>query len=182
MTDIVNLNAPTNRIWLSDLTDYCEISQYCKENNIMRYAYSFSHRRDAPNSVWKFGRSDCGVEGDRAYRQAGNLPGWPTRMPRSPYGHEMRDIVLDYEALNPSMAGLVHKNDMFIDFWNVTYLKSYNANPRDNSQQAEIQLYNQYVTMFGKKPFGNLRHPGLGVPRKPTTAHLDTLFTFTDTV
>jgi hypothetical protein len=174
MTDIVNLNKPTDRIWLSDLAEPCELLQYCRAQNIKYYAYSFGHKADDPNTFWKFGQSGGKMLGERIYRQAAHLPGWSSFDPRSGHGDGILGLIREYATLYPSKAASLHKDDMFISIWNVTHLKNYNADANNNAKVAEYELYYQYLDLFDVKPFGNLRAPSIAP--QPSTAHLDTLF------
>jgi hypothetical protein len=151
---MVDLLTPSNRIWLQDCDSPDNILKYCREHGIKRYAYSFAHRNDPPNHLWKIGRSDARMIGERIYRQSQELPGWGKRF-QSSNGSDFAEIINDYYQLHPSQNGKLHKNDVYISIWNVTHLANHTQDPKANSIRAEIELYDQYIDNFKTVPFNS---------------------------
>jgi hypothetical protein len=132
----------------STLTHAREIRQEMREAGVRLYCYAFTHKSE----VLKFGEQhkwDPTTYGERIYRQAWHIPGWPTT-PKSSSGSDMLDIIQNVPNIN--------KNDVCIMIWDMTnYPRSSVANPSFEVRTLERQLIKAYIDEHGKKPVGNIK-------------------------
>lgn len=132
---------PTLTINLKDLNNFTEILEIMK--GISSYVYTFRIR----TLVLKHGMSEHNNErnGDRLYRQAGHLPGWPTRLSGSS-GSDMR-LILDrwYEKTGEKPT----RYDITIDVYDLTHVP-------DHCRTLENHLIDEHVVANGNTPIGNI--------------------------
>jgi hypothetical protein len=167
----MNFNDPKINIFNIELDLLQKPSEICRRMvNVTDYCYAFTHT----TGVMKFGQSGrgTGAWGERIYRQAWHIPGWPTTI-GSGSGHEMADIVRDFY---PN----IHKDEVFIKVWdlsNIAFLQNKNRNYE--RLQFENYLIDLYSTVAGIAPPGNKR-TGAYIKTRSVVADttIDNLFTF----
>ena len=132
----------------STLTHAREIRQEMREAKVRLYCYAFTYKSE----ILKFGEQhkwDPTTYGERIYRQAWHIPGWPT-MPKSSSGSDMLDIIQNFPNIS--------KNDICIMIWDMTnYPQASLANPSFEVRSLERQLIKAYIDEHGKKPVGNIK-------------------------
>ena len=132
----------------STLTHAREIRQEMREAKVRLYCYAFTYKSE----ILKFGEQhkwDPTTYGERIYRQAWHIPGWPT-MPKSSSGSDMLDIIQNFPNIS--------KNDICIMIWDMTnYPQASLANPSFEVRALERQLIKAYIDEHGKKPIGNIK-------------------------
>jgi hypothetical protein len=132
----------------STLTHAREIRQEMREAGVRLYCYAFTFKSE----ILKFGEQhkwDPTTYGERIYRQAWHIPGWPTT-PKSSSGSDMLDIIQNFPNIN--------KNDICIMIWDMTnYPQASLANTSFEVRALERQLIKAYIDEHGKKPVGNIK-------------------------
>jgi hypothetical protein len=147
MIDTANLK--TIDIDLANLIKASEIRSTMKENDIRIYCYSFVYK----NTIMKFGESHTwkpSTYGERIYRQAWHIPGWPT-IAQSRSGDDMLDIIKNFHG--------IHKSDCWIRIWDMTnYPATVSADPSYDVKDLERQLIKEYCEQNnGERPVGNIK-------------------------
>ena len=153
---------PQLTIELKQLTRPTEILAWMTELNIKFYTYSFRTVGvpfiPACAEVIKYGASgDChtGELGERAYRQAGHIPGWSQSEPWlvGSSGEDMGQILDEY---NQVYKYSITKDDVVIDVWpmNRVLLK----NVKEASEALERKMINEHISKHGLPPIGNKDH------------------------
>lgn len=129
---------------LAELRDYSDICEIMKYHKITKYVYEFSYN----GMVIKYGLSADNSRnyGDRLYRQAGHIPGWPRVSLVGPSGAEMRFINEDYTTKFGSPLHRMHMKITVIDLSNQTDVEC---------EVLERFLINTHITMHGEPPIGN---------------------------
>lgn len=88
--------------------------------------------------------------GERIYRQAFHIPGWPTKPSEKSAGNDMLAVVSNFPNIN--------KNDVTINVWDMTnYPRASSINPKFEVNQLERQFIREYVRKHGDKPIGNIK-------------------------
>lgn len=142
---------------LATLENASDITTICKKNGIKQCAYTFTHLLD---TVMKHGETAAGnwdIQdkknprfGERMYRQAANIPGWPQKQPRSPAGADMRDICAE------SFPG-IHKDEVTLTIYNMTgYSFTNPIKKRFDTRIVENILVQNSINQSGNLPAGNL--------------------------
>lgn len=135
-----------------DLVNYLTanvIKQNMKSSKVRSYVYAFIHK----NTVMKYGvQYDCDddTHGERIYRQAFHIPGWPkVPSPRSA-GNDMLEVIKNFPGIN--------KNDVSILIWDMThYPRADSKNPKYEVNVVERQLIKEHIKQHGEKPIGNIK-------------------------
>jgi len=187
--DDINIGKPDFVIDVGSLLAPAEILQKFKSLNITQYAYAFKVIVRGLPEVYitlKYGRSaknDC-VYGERAERQAANLPGWNQYnsevydlpgygwMPYSPSGKDMMGISMDFRATH---GILIDRNNCFIEVWNISNIPQTVVDENYNSIVAENSLLDQYEERYGKLPIGNVRDTRVNSGKNKAQIRLTTL-------
>jgi hypothetical protein len=135
----------------SQMRNACEIKGQMKKLGITDYCYAFTYN----GTVMKFGQSgdndwQKGSYGERIYRQAHHIPGWPTIASPGSAGGDMRKITPKFPGIN--------KNGVFIKVWDMTgYPFSVAHDHRHELTVLENQLIQEHIKQFGYQPIGNVR-------------------------
>jgi hypothetical protein len=150
---MIDLNDPKIQrftIHLDTCIDPVGITKYMV--GITDYCYAFVH----VTGVMKIGESQYtpkpGVyPGDRIYRQARYIPGWPTAPQPDGYGEDM-DVLI--KKFYPN----IHKDDVMIRIWDLTNVNFLQAdNHKHETQQLETILIEAHKEATGIYPPGNKR-------------------------
>jgi len=132
----------------STLTHAHEIRKEMREAGVKRYCYAFVYKSE----ILKYGEQhkwDPTTYGERIYRQAWHIPGWPNT-PKSSSGSDMLDIIKDFPS--------IHKDDVCIMIWDMTnYPRAYSTDPAYEVRALERQLIREHIAEHGKKPVGNIK-------------------------
>lgn len=129
---------------LSNISHFSEICDIMKEHAIENYVYEFNFN----GTVIKYGMStDLSRHyGDRIYRQAGHLEGWPLGPLIGPSGSEMYFINQDYYKLTGQNLNRNGMKIIVTDLSNQSKLEC---------EKLEKYLIETHITIHGKAPIGN---------------------------
>jgi hypothetical protein len=132
---------PTITINLRDLRRPIQISHVMCKHEIASYGYAFVTNE----GIIKYGESgdNSATWGERIYRQAAHLPGWPLAA-RSSSGADMRLIALDFEK---KYGRELHKDTVWIEI--------YQAQHKNHGLDIERDLLARCVQACGRVPLGN---------------------------
>jgi len=140
---------PTHTIELSTLLTPWKIVTSMKKNQIESYVYAFIHHK----TVMKYGVQytlGSSVYGERIYRQAFHIPGWPKLASPNSAGNDMLDILENFPNIN--------KNEVSIHVWDMTnYPREYSTDPKYEVNQLERQLIKRHIELIGSRPVGNIK-------------------------
>ena len=146
MVDLTNV--PQHSIELKDLLNAREIRTYMRKHNIRQYCYAFVYK----SVVMKFGiqfKWGPTTFGERAYRQAWHIPGWPNK-PMSTSGDDMLDVIKHFYG--------IHKNDVILVIFDMTnYPRASSSNPDYEVKSLERQLIKHHIDSTGEPPVGNIK-------------------------
>ena len=130
------------------LTAY-KIKDDMRKMGVQSYVYAFYHF----DKIMKYGvqyDSNDKTFGERIYRQAFHIPGWPTVPSKKSAGNDMLDIIKHFPNIN--------KNDVRIQIWDMTGYPRENADDyKFEINQAERQFIKEHIEKFGFKPIGNIK-------------------------
>lgn len=144
-------NIPTFTIDCSSLIHACEIKGIMKKYSIKYYCYMFIHK----SQTMKIGMSADndhfrGSFGERIYRQAFHIPGWPSKPSVKSAGNDMLDVIKNFSSIN--------KNDVLIKVFDMTnYPFQCQNTPELEVGDLEKHLMDLYEKEFGCLPIGNIR-------------------------
>lgn len=137
----------TITIQLGILDSATQINEIMQANQITRYVYAFITNL----GVMKIGSSKDNewsrknTYGDRIYRQAHYLPGWPTK----PIGSSGRDFLPTIQKFG------VTRKDVWIRVWDMSdYPFAAQQFPKE-VEEFENELIQEYTEMWGSRPYGN---------------------------
>lgn len=154
---------PSLSIDLGTLIKASEIKHIIKEAGYKRFVYSFIHKSKIMKYGAQFNTSTNKLWGDRIYRQAFHIPGWPTECSENMSGNDMRDIIRYFPS--------IHKMDVCIVVWDMTsYPSAHPLDPDFEVKQLERQFIKAHIDKFGEKPVGNIKDE----------SHMDTKFIVTN--
>ena len=141
------------------------IQQFHKMNpKIGKYIYQFR----IGNVVLKYGiSSNNDKEGDRAYRQAAHLPGWPKGIATSYYGGDMGKIVAKY---NKDNNVFIHKDDVTLTIWDMEDITD------KELKREESRTIHEHVTIHDEPPIGNIEDYKKNMKPVVETKHFDSIF------
>jgi hypothetical protein len=141
-------NVPVHSLDLKDFLHAKEIRQYMRNQDIREHCYAFVRK----NKVMKYGIQyewNPTTHGERAYRQAWYIPGWPTK-PKSTSGDDMADIIKNFPG--------IHKNDVTLVIFDMThYPRSSSREPDYEVKQLERQLIKDHIDSNNEPPVGNIK-------------------------
>lgn len=146
LTRIYSFNVSCN-----NLLHAKEIKQLMKTYGVKYYCYMFFHN----SSTMKIGMStdndwQRGSYGERIYRQAFQIPGWPTKPSKKSAGNDMLDIIEHFPGIN--------KNDVRIKVFDMTnYPFLCQNSPEYEVREFEKHLMDLYEQTNGGLPIGNIR-------------------------
>ena len=142
---------PRIQLDLSKMKNACEIKGIMKKLAIKDYCYAFMHN----NIVMKFGQSGDndwmrGSYGERIYRQARFIPGWPTLAAAGSAGCDMAALAEKFPNID--------KNDVSIQVWDMTNVAfSVATDHRHELTIVENELIAMHIKAFGHQPLGNIK-------------------------
>lgn len=140
---------PTTYFDLCKLLKPYELVVAMKSLGFESYVYEFKHK----NNTMKYGVQyniigSC--HGERIYRQAFHIPGWPRKPSKKSAGNDMLDILPFFPGIN--------KNDVKITVWDMTHFpRASSINPKFEVNQLERQFIREYTAKFGCLPAGNIK-------------------------
>lgn len=141
---------PYHKLDLKQMLKASEIMNYCKQNNITSNVYAFEHQ---PRGIMKYGvQYDCVAQspGERTYRQAFHVPGWPSKPSPKSAGNDMLDIIPYFPNIT--------KNEIIVHIWDMTnYPRASLVYEKFEVNMLERQLIKQHINQFGFKPVGNIK-------------------------
>ena len=158
---------PTILIGLQHLKKPIQISYEMAYHKISSYGYAFVTKE----GIIKYGESsdNSSTWGERIYRQAAHLPGWPETA-RSSSGADMRLIALDFEK---KYGRELHKDTVWIEI--------YQAQHKDHGLAIEQELLDECVKKTGSVPMGNRdRRSGALHKKQANTRQLEKFLDFGD--
>ena len=143
---------PTIIIHLKELKKPIDISRVMGQHEIHSYGYAFV----TTEGIIKYGESsdNSSTWGERVYRQAAHLPGWP-QTARSASGADMRLIALDFEK---KYGRELHKDTVCIEI--------YQAKHKTHGLDIERDLLAQCVRNNGRVPLGNRERSSQALQRQ----------------
>lgn len=147
--DITKL--PNVIIDLNQCLHASQIKQLMKKIGIKYYTYAFLYN----NVVMKYGMSADndwirGSYGERVYRQAFQIPGWPTKPSPKSAGSDMLDVIKHFPNIN--------KSNVCIKIWDMTnYPFAVQDDPKEEVLECERILLDMHEKSFGYLPIGNVR-------------------------
>jgi hypothetical protein len=144
---------PIYEIDLEQLGRPIDISAIVKEFGTEKYVYTFIYN----GKVIKHGISvdKNSIPGERIYRQAGHLLGWPTRLAEGSAGDDMREI--DDRFFQETGSNLNRKG-MKIVVRDLTEVDSPSVSDKNfHVKQLERQLIKEYREDNDKLPIGNIK-------------------------
>lgn len=136
---------------LSGMTNPTAIMKVVKRLGIKKYTYEIR----CSNITIKYGMSDASTTqaGERLYRQIGHLASWPEGKLFGQNGCEFLDIDRQYTNLyNKNM----NHNDIVIFIWDFDNYPFVTINTWNEVNQAEIELIENYQSIYNEKPIGNI--------------------------
>lgn len=135
-----------------DLSRYLNpalIKEDMKKAGISSYVYAFYYKGVLMKYGVQYG-SNSKTFGERIYRQAFHIPGWPKKPSKRSAGNDMLDIIVHFPGIN--------KNDITIQIWDMTnYPRANSKNPKYEVNQVERQLIKAYTDLHGTSPIGNIK-------------------------
>lgn len=143
----------------SKLLHASEIKQLMKKFGVKYYCYEFIHN----STTMKIGMSADndwmrGSYGERIYRQAFHIPGWPSKPSTKSAGNDMLDVIKNFPTIN--------KNDILIKVFDMTYYTfQCKYDPSLEVKDLEQDLMDLYEKEYNCLPVGNIRDERK-VPRK----------------
>jgi hypothetical protein len=143
---------PTYHIDLSTLNNSADISAIMKALDIIYYVYTFEYI----GTVLKHGFSvdEKSNFGDRIYRQAGHLEGWPSQL-CGPNGNDMRLIDARYFKKTGKHLNRIGTT---ITVRDLTRVPSPSAgDPHMHVKKLEGRLIEDYKDIYGALPIGNIK-------------------------
>jgi hypothetical protein len=153
LIDITKL--PSWRVTLSKLNTASQIKRLMKLKGITDYCYSFIIVTPIGDIIMKYGQSgdndwQRGSYGERIYRQAFHIPGWPTQPSPNSAGKDMLDIIQHFPG--------IHKDTVCIQVWDMTnYPFAVASDHRHELTILENQLISAHITSHGTMPIGNIK-------------------------
>lgn len=163
-------NIPTITIDLSQHNNAYTIMNEMKQANIKYYCYAFIYK----NTFMKIGMSTDTKSnfGDRIYRQAFHIPGWPTRPSPNTAGYEMLDIISNFPNIK--------KDDVCIKIWDMTNFPfAVASDPSYEVLELEKELLNWHEQNYNRLPVGNIRDERLNPAKSRVTDQLfESIFSY----
>ena len=171
MIDITKL--PTMILDCSQMLHAAEVKHIMKKIGVRDYCYAFIYK----STVMKFGQSgdndwQRGSYGERIYRQARFIPGWPTTPAPGSAGSDMGLLVKKFPGIN--------KNQVCIKVWDMTgHSFSVQTDHRHELTVVENQLIAEHIKDFGYQPVGNIKDESYITKKSRVTDQVfDSLFDY----
>ncbi len=157
---------PTLIIPLKNLTLPYDITKIFQSVTplIEKYIYEFR----VGNVILKYGisRNNDG-DGERVYRQAAHIPGWPSGLAKSDYGKDMEDVVKEYNEIYNTF---LNKDDVILTVWNMEDISDIEL------RRHEAELILEHVKNIGKCPIGNKEDYTKNLKSYVPKKHFDAFF------
>ena len=138
---------------LSDPFEICELFQ---EFGTKKYIYKIRHSK--LGIVLKFGMScpetDNTEPGERLYRQIGHAASWGRKKIQGPNGSEWNNIETTYRQL---FKRKLNRQDLIVDVWDLTNYEFRTINPKLEIIAIENSLIEEYESITGRRPIGNIK-------------------------
>jgi hypothetical protein len=144
---------PVYEIDLGKLNTPIEISAIVKSFGTVKYVYTFVYF----DEIIKHGISvdEKSIFGERIYRQAGHLLGWPKQLAPGSAGDDMRYIADRYFINNGKS---LNRQGMKIVVRDLTNVESASVTDKNlHVKQLERQLIKEYKDMHNTLPIGNVK-------------------------
>ena len=148
-------NKPTIYLPLASLDDPWEICEFLDDKKIRQYTYFFA----TSLAILKYGQSanDNSVYcGNRIYRQAGNIVGWPKGLIGNS-GDDMTGISQDYAEMYRKN---LHRKDVIVGITNMS------GHTDEDCEELERYFINLHIQQHGYAPIGNKDYKTLLTERK----------------
>lgn len=141
---------PTYDIDLSPFKNPADICGYFRDRKIKEYLYCITYK----GIVLKYGMSEGNQPspGDRLYRQVGHSQSWSTPL-NGPNGSDWLIIERDMQQ---KYGIVMHKDDIAVKIWDLTKYPFATINQRAEIEKMEAELIDQYLSVVGQKPIGNI--------------------------
>lgn len=150
---ILGIQQPTYEIELGQLSKAYDICLIMEALDIRKYNYQFKF----VNNTVKYGYSadvKSHNHGERVYRQAGHLDGWPTKLAPYSSGSEMEEINQLYTA---RYGHSLDRHRMKLRIIDMTNVVNYNLNdPNWPMKVLEREMIKRHKEQYGVKPVGNI--------------------------
>jgi hypothetical protein len=142
---------PTHTIDGGKLREPYDISRIMKSLKIDKYLYRIMYK----GIVLKFGMSadNSRHHGERVYRQIGHSRSWDAYRLTGSSGADWRIIEEDFKNLYGFEIDIKF---IKIKIWDVSNYPFRTINPRNEIIDMENQLIENYVSVVGEKPIGNI--------------------------
>lgn len=142
---------PTHQIDVAKLNDPYDICHLLKQHKVSKYVYRIKYK----GIVLKYGMSADRSRnyGDRLYRQIAHAESWGPRRNNGSSGADWRIIESDFEQLYGFKLDKAH---LTIKIWNMAGYPFVSIDPAKEVYHAEQELIENYLTIVGEKPIGNI--------------------------
>lgn len=144
---------PIYKIELDKLNTAVDISAIVKSFGTVKYVYTFKYNGE----IIKHGISvdKKSIPGERIYRQAGHLVGWPTQLAPGSAGTDMRDIDTKYHT---ETGVNLNRHGMIITVYDLTNVDSPSITDENfHVKQFERKLLKEYTDQHDTLPIGNIK-------------------------
>jgi hypothetical protein len=154
---------PTFVIDCSQMLHASEIKGIMKKLAVTDYCYAFIFN----GVVMKFGQSGDndwirGSYGERIYRQARFIPGWPTAAAAGSAGCDMATLAKKFLGIN--------KNNVCIKVWDISgHDFSVQTDHRHELTVLEHTLLAEHIEKFSYQPVGNVRDESYALKKTRVT-------------
>jgi hypothetical protein len=183
---LVNIHVPKFIIPVGQLSQPSDLYTICRNAKLETYCYAIYWKHNllkvGISHPSKKDRKNTNTFGERLVRQISKSPGWTAAfinhannttsgtfiqnygyISDSENGLDFKLLIEDYQRLNNVQ---IHKDDMYIQIWNLTNINStiYHFDDSDKGRENkalyfEAVLIDQYKTNhLGKLPLGNTKH------------------------
>ena len=147
---------PQHKLDFSKIQDYTSILKYFSKQHILYYTYTFEWvGRDIMKHGISYKNGTKRPLGDRAYTQAGYIPGWNKDcLKRGPKSKEAMDELI--KTLENMYGGKLVKDNVILTIDDYTNYKF--SNPTDiypELQNIEERMKNNYFIKHNRFPVGN---------------------------
>lgn len=162
---------PITHFELRDLHMPYEIMGAMKSLGFESYVYEFRFL----DTIMKYGVQYDVISnsfGERIYRQAFQIPGWPTKPSPRSAGNDMLDIIKHFPGID--------KKDVSIKVWDMThYPRTCSTDPKFEVDKLERQFIKLYTERYGRKPVGNIKSEEYRDTKTVVTdVHFNSLFDY----
>jgi hypothetical protein len=152
---IKNYIPATYTMDFKNIDDYTDIMRFCRLQDVQIYVYCFTWKGHVLKYgiQHKFGNGGNDY-GERAYTQAGHMPGWSKpNLKRAPSTKaDIDDLIFKIET---TFNVIFDKNDVVLTIMDYTLAPFEIDNPRAELQRIEDDLVDSHVINHGHRPMGN---------------------------